>query len=51
MSQGCDAGHDLILEDKGIPDEGMGLDHVVMKVGECRDDVLPELDLRRKVKV
>lgn len=46
-----DNGHGLILEGKGIPDEGMGLYHVLMKVGDGRDDVLPELDLRRKVKV
>lgn len=48
---GYDNGHGLILEGKGIPDEGMGLDHVLMKVGDGRDDVLPELDLRRKVKI
>lgn len=51
MNQGYDNGHGLILEGKGIPDEGMGLYHVLMKVGDGRDDVLPELDLRRKVKV
>lgn len=51
MNQGYDNGHGLILEGKGIPDEGMGLYHVLMKVGDGSDDVLPELDLRRKVKV